>query len=479
MRSYGYLFITIILLAGCRTYEPSPLNPRELFEEVDQARHLLETGAKQEDGEPFTFRRAAALMNVHSPALREVVAEYETVLAPAEISTPWPNPTLELGPKTATGLDDGNKTIGLGVVTLGFAIPISGRLGKENDFNRKSAYLAFLRVLARHRELYLDLREAYSQWSLAKIKVNAGRNIVNSVEKALGLTRKLVDAGVSGALDVGQMELELHAARVELLEAERELAESEVALSRLIGVHPDGFGPAPEGVLPEPPEILPPLENLKALMIRNHPGMALLREEYEVAESKLAFEIIKQYPDLGLGGTYESEPGEEAIKIYELTVGFDLPIFDRNQQAIAEAHRLREEIREKYMARANIALAQLEGSLKIYELLYEKQQRLETEALPRARSNVELARRSVAAALIDSLQYLAVERGMNAALIDTVKGDLELRSALIDIEKAVGRPIFLFPFEEEGAIPPLPDNLDRPTRGADTPVDELHMELTS
>ena len=234
----------------------------------------------------------------------------------------------------------------------------------------------------------------------------------------------------------------------------------------------------PKGALYDLPGGIPDLDRLKRLMIRNSLDLAVIRGEYEVVESRLRLEIIKQYPDLELGIGFEKDPGETSGEI-ELTIGFDLPIFDRNQQGIAEARGHREALREKYAAAAVRALTKLEHSCRTYELAQEKLDWLKDKVLPRARSNVDVAKQSVAAARIDSLQFLEAERALNDVLIEVVEGELELRESLIKIEQAVGRPIWLFPSEGEELIPPMPDNLDQPTSSGDEPEEESSETMES
>ncbi len=465
------------LLAGCQSYESKPLVPLEILEEVERTRLGLEDGfnihnqAAEQGGAspapsgeeiPFTFARAAKLMSLHSPALRVVVAEYQTALGLADVATPLPNPTVEAGPKIGLNMDKGASNRVQPLVSLGFAFPLSGRLGRQDDVNQQNAELSYLKVLVKHRRLYMDLRLAYTRWILAQARLEALQAIIRSMTKALELTRELVKAGLSGALDVGQMDLDLHRGRLGLIAAKLELSRSEAALSRLLGVHTSLFHPVPENILPELHDTFPDLDRLKRVLAGNGLELAVLRGEYEVAECRLRLEIAKQYPDLALGAAFEREPGETQSSL-DLTVGIELPIFDRNQQNIAVARRHREEIREKYTAAANLAFADLEQACRNHELAQEQRNWVRNSMLPRARSNVVLARKSVAAATIGSLQYLEIQRAMNAVLIEEVRSELELRDALIDIEQAVGRPLWLFPSEREGMIPPLPYDLDEPT----------------
>jgi cobalt-zinc-cadmium efflux system outer membrane protein len=483
-----------LLIFGCRTYAPEPLDPHRIFERTERARQLLEEDAASESAdplvaafdkfshvseEPFTLRRAATLMSLHSPALRKIVAEYETAAARAGIETPWPNPSIEAGPKVGSNMDGDTSRRVQPFVSMGFTIPLSGRLAQEDTLNQRTANLALTRVLTRHRELYLDLREAYTDWMLARAGLETSEHIVASLETILALTRQLVEAGVAGALDVGQMELDLRQSRIELIASKRKVADAEAALSALIGVHPSRFGPPPDLALPELPEAAPVPSNLKRMMLGNQPDLAVLRSEYELKESALALEILKQYPDFDFGAEFEKDPGE-TMRIFTFGLGMELPLFDRNQQGIAEAVKAREEIREKYCAAMNLAIGGLEHSFRLFELSQLKWRSTLDHALPQARANVELAKRSMGASQIDSLQFLQVERDLRNLLAQAIASELEFRKTMITVERAVGCPLWYFPSEMEWMIPPLPENLDQPTiPGDESPEDQTDTTESS
>ena len=68
----------------------------------------------------------------------------------------------------------------------------------------------------------------------------------------------------------------------------------------------------------------------------NHPELARLRARYEAAEAALRLEISKQFPDLRIGPSAAGDSGDKKT-VLGLALGIALPIFDRNQQAIAAA----------------------------------------------------------------------------------------------------------------------------------------------
>ena len=116
-----------LLISGCAKYRPQPLDPPEILARVEHER----APAEQEAGKPFTFGRAAELMQTHSPVLKEVRAEYETALALAKVKTPLPSPSLEAGPNYGFGPSVAmNRVMPFG--SRGFAIPTGGRLKRQD-----------------------------------------------------------------------------------------------------------------------------------------------------------------------------------------------------------------------------------------------------------------------------------------------------------------------------------------------------------
>gem|GEM_PF-6950360 len=93
MYRYHLLVLTLFVftLSGCVSYEAKPLTPQEIIREVEVSRQQLLLAPE----ETFTFTVAATRMSEHSPLLAQLKAEYATVAAVADITTPWSNPSIE------------------------------------------------------------------------------------------------------------------------------------------------------------------------------------------------------------------------------------------------------------------------------------------------------------------------------------------------------------------------------------------------
>ncbi len=460
-----FLICTALAGAGCQSYQPKPLVPLEILEEVEKARNLIEVdppcGARAVDGSAgaFGFVRAARWMAAFSPALEKARAAFEKAHAIAGIESPWPNPTLSAGPAVGSRLDPGESSRRVQpLVEFGFTIPLSGRLGDADALNDVVARGARVKLVAQHRRGYLELRALYAGWVLARKSVTIQGEILESARRSLELTKRLIEAGGATALDLGLMELEVARREMMLLDTRAAEVEIEERLSSLIGVSFEQLRKLFDEALPALDTRLPDRAEARKILVANHPDLAELRAAHEVAEKELRLEITEQYPDLELGPFFEGDPGERK-KSWGLTIGITLPLFDRNEQAIAAAEKERESIRVAYEAAMNRQLAALESSFGRYDLARQKSTLLEEVIVPRAKTNLDVALRSIKAAAIDSLKYLDVERTLRSAIADALEAEKKVRRALNDIERAIGIPLGYFPGEEAVDFPLLPEPL--------------------
>ena len=153
------------------------------------------------------------------------------------------------------------------------------------------------------------------------------------------------------------------------------------------------------------------------------------------------------------------ETGEDQA-LLGLSLGIELPLFDRNQQAIAEAAKRREQVRTQYEAAANRALAGLEGALRSVELTTLRGDLLRNEVLPRAAESMRIARESLSAGSGDALRLLDATRSQRELQVELLDVELETRQAWSALEQAVGFPLIRFPTEATGdAATPIPEGL--------------------
>ena len=447
----------ILMLPGCERYRAQPLDAASTVLSADRARAFIDdsaAGAAEQPASsppPFTFARAAALMRDRSPVLKDARAEYSTAQALAAVKTPLPNPALEAGPRYGFGAD---------VLThrfqpfgaLGFAIPTGQRLKRQDELNQVNAEVAYIEVMARYRELYMQLRRQYSRLALGQLRLSARQSIAAAAAASLALTRKAQEAGHANAVDVVLFEQDDGRLQSAVLDARVEIAATQNELAQLIGVSANQFAGMPENSLPPLP-VIPARDALIQFMIENHPDLARIRARYEAAERALHLELAKQYPDFRIGPTADGDVGDRKTTL-GLTLGIDLPIFDRNQQGIAAAKAKRDEIKIKFESAAARALSELDRAISTYALSEEKSKLVKDVLLPRAQSGIELSRKAFDQGATDVFRFLEAERAHRSIQIDALDTEISIRGAFIDLEQAVGCPLVMFPTESSDVEPP-------------------------
>jgi len=457
------LLLFCVALSGCRTFESKPLVPIDVLKEVEANRSrftLLDDKDMNESGK-VGLPEIAKWLGENSPALIRIKAEFEKAQAVSQIETPFPNPEITFGPQLGTHLGSENASHRFApLIEFGFTIPLSRRLSYEDDFHLAIAEEKRVMAVSIHRKTYLELRRLFTKRVLEEAHHNLVEKIRSSSMRSLDLTRRLVDAGAASALDVGLMELEAYSKDVELIEAKARMRDLERDLAQLTGIKGEVFDSLCMDLPPltvEPP----PIEEAKEMMVANHPDLASMRAIYEKSQMALRLEIEKQYPDIGFGSSFVGEPGGTK-KIWGLSIGIAIPIFDRNQINIKEAEMEREKVRVDYEATLNESLAILEGLYETYNLVKEKEKLLREKVLPRAQANLDAALKSLKAASIDSLKYLEVERGLQNLMIGALKAEEEIRETFSLIEQAIGVPLAFFPNEKNNDYPLSIERLEEP-----------------
>lgn len=451
--------------AACKSYEPRPLVPVEVLKSIERSRNLLDldTDAPAVDAPEFTD--AARWMRDRNPDLREARATFLQAWALAQTKTPLPNPEVAVGPLIGSNLGGSGKRL-QPLVEFGFTIPLTGRLARQDEVNASRAMEAKTALLVAHRRAYLKLRGAYAQWAVALERRRVQDGLLESARRSLALTERLVEAGEGSAIDVGLMNIEVARWKVELLDTERDLARAEQTLSDLVGVHTRFFrARAAAPLRPEGVEI-PAMERARAVLVANNPTLAVERARYETAERELRLEIARQYPDLVIGGSFAGDPGEHK-KVWGLTVGIAVPVFDQNQQAIAVAEQERERVRAAYEAQLVRALAELEGAYRRHELAQRKRELLATTLLPRFEANLRTALRALEVGATDALRYLELERALRTVRVELLDAEREITAAVAAVEQVTGAPLALFPGESATDYPVIPETIEAPDRAAD------------
>jgi cobalt-zinc-cadmium efflux system outer membrane protein len=328
-------------LAGCRSYEPEPL---------DLAAHRGEVSARLDDLEPardFLARLAAAGVPVpdrfdpadgltlaegevlalfQNPDLRLARWEAGIAAATARNAGRWQDPVFGFD---AEEVLSGGEPFIYGL-TLQMTIPVSGRLEVERD-RADAAFSADLAdLVAAEWRTRAAVRRAWVTWTMRQQSVRLLEELADRTDRISAIADRLESAGGIGRTESRLIRVERDMRRTQAIEMAAEADAARLDILALMGLSPDAaVRLLPAADAPPAPVTDDPL----ARLIAANPSLAALRARYAVAEETLRLEIRRQYPDITIGGGYGSEGDDRLLFGFSIPI----PIFDRNVPAIEDA----------------------------------------------------------------------------------------------------------------------------------------------
>ena len=376
---------------GCATYEPKPLDSTAVREKLDgrtiddqeiiavasrlSAADSGATAAPFDPSDGLTLEEAEVVALVFNPHLRVARLEVGVTRATAETAGLWDDPV------TGINLNDVSQKFGGGLSMGGqiaLTIPISGRLEAEK-LRANAALIADLaRVQALEWDARLALRTQWAQWTIASDRVQVVAATVQAVVQIRGIVERMEFSGEVPRVEARLFRIEQAVAQAELARLGATIAEHEVAIKRILGV-------APWAALKFIPSEMPPVETrpmaeLRDEMVTCSPLVASLAASYEVSEKALAAEIRKQFPDLEIGPTYNTDGNED----FTFGVAMPLPLWNHNQQGVATAHAQRELMRVRFETTIELQLGELENANVVYQRARGQRLAMEADITPLA-----------------------------------------------------------------------------------------------
>jgi cobalt-zinc-cadmium efflux system outer membrane protein len=230
-------------------------------------------------------------------------------------------------------------------------------------------------VTAQEWKLAADIRKAYlSVWALEE-QLKIDDTAVRLQERVLKFFREKRQLGDASRLDLNLVNIEYAQAlrQREVTASERDRARQ--SLSELLGLPPlyELSLKQPSDPIAYQAFHLDPAA-LESLMIERRPQLAAAKQEYEQAEQDLRLAYIQRIPWFRLGPSYERESGggEGTVDRLGAGLGLDLPLFNRNQGAIASLEANRDKLREGFTAKVHTARLVQKGSRHLRTACTEK-----------------------------------------------------------------------------------------------------------
>jgi cobalt-zinc-cadmium efflux system outer membrane protein len=440
-----------IFAGGCQSYEPMPLDgdahrvawlartPESaevaaLAEQLGAASATTTTPFELSDGVSLPEAEAVAL--VYNAELRIARAKAGVTKALAENAGLWSDPTLGVDlTRIIQSVENPWKVF----TTIGFTVPISGRLEVEKARAGAVDLAQLQRVAESEWQVRIALREAWIEWSAIAAHVDTTRAFVGRLEQVLEIVDAMDRSGELSRLEVRLFRVERATRASELRVVEARLLESELAVKHLMGLAPTapmqlqpwlqaGATPQASGaaIADGGPDLLERLAEA-------NPSLAVSRAEYEVAEQSLALEIRRQYPDLQLAPGYGREDGNDEVL---LGLSLPIPVLNANRQAIAEARAQRDVARAENEATFERLAGQLASAIIRHDAALVEREAYEREIVPLVDAQYADARKVAELGEIDTfvlLETLTQQQQAKLRLIEARRNEAMAALRIVDL----------------------------------------------
>lgn len=374
-----------------------------------------------------TADQAVALYREHSPRLAAQRAAIDVTAADLVEAQIYPNPTLSL---STTNLAQGQDTFGHSQETVGLDLPIL--IGHQRGHRERAAVA---RIAARRAEVDVDQARAEIEIRRRFVALLVVQERAAALASALDDTRavRAIVAGRQSAGAKSPYELERTDLALAATASKREAAATEVtaasgALAQAVGVA--GWQPRAAGPF-VPAELTAP-----AVAVA-HPELAagIAAQAAARSEESLAHAEAVPTPSLQLQSFGTTDPQGIAVTV---GVSIPLPVFDRNQGAVARARAQQRAAALAHAATASELASDLARAVAIERSRRAAVAQFEADAiarLPRVRTMAEASYRAGQGTLVELLDALDAitearlrELGLVAAALDA---ELDVRAAAL------------------------------------------------
>lgn len=358
---------SLALFAGC-AHAPSvkapPLSAAARADQFD-ARSLQDPGLRRflaenlgtsSPGE-WNFDTLCWVGFYYHPSLALARAQWATARA-AEVSAGIrPNPTLTLTPGYNSTRVPGVSPWMPGI-NFDFLFPTGEKRKLQQTVAQRDAEAARLAVFSAAWQLRSDLRRALIDLASAARREAVLQAQVEIQRKLTALIDQRFEAGSVAATDAATAHTALLRAETALGDATAQLAVARPRVAAALGLPLTALREITLPTGPTAPALSPSAVSAarrESLQSRSDVLEALAR--YQSAQAALELEVAKRVPDFHLGPGYQWDQGSNK---WTLGISFELPVFHRNEAAIAEAVARRAEA----AARFDLVQAQAIGSIE-------------------------------------------------------------------------------------------------------------------
>ncbi len=423
-RSRFVLALAATALTSCTAVDRQPLDPaRE--QQLAATRELPEGDAL----DVVALTRSALRLR---PELAAEAAAIAGRIAARTATGARRNPALTLTPEYITRTDAPISW------SFGVALDLLGWQGERRERQLAIADQEIaLALLERSRtiwRIYSEVRDAAAQRRFAQRELELSRQQQDLTARQAALVATRVAAGAASSGERSAAELASGRAELEIARSAAQLEQATARLAAAVGVAPAELA---RHRLALADTAAPPDAATFTADAADRLDLRVTLAEYEAAERQIELEVAKQWPELHLGPGWQYDQGE---RHFQLGVGVELPLFDRNEGPIAAAVAQRDAVAARFRMQQASALAAMDAARASFAAAHAERTLLAKLQVEQARREQQVARQVVTGAA-DRQQELETRRASVELAREQLAADRAFAAAVAQFEEARQRPL--------------------------------------
>ncbi|MBK8209160.1 MAG: TolC family protein [Rhodospirillales bacterium] len=377
-------------------------------------------------------------MLANSPDLSAAAEAVRAREGDARQASLWPNPALIGEAENFGGTGDQN-SFETAEYTVSFAQPIdvSGKIRRRSTVADYERRLSGWDYETTRLDLITSTRKAYADLVATQRNVELTKQLARLADDLAAAVGARVQAGKVSPVEATRIEVVKSAARAEALRAEQDLSTARAALAALWGDAGSQVG----WVAEEETQAdlgMPPSSALEPLLA-GAPEAARWSDEIALREAEFDLARATAFPDVtaSLGARRFAENDDYAF-VAGLSV--PLPVFDRNQGAVAAATSRRTEAerrRAAFLARQRADFQAAYDAVRRAEI---SMRSLDDRIIPSAQSVFTTTTIGYQAGKFSLIDLLDAQRTLFEAQVQGVEARAERAKARADLERLIARP---------------------------------------
>ncbi len=297
--------IAFLMLAGCSTYHPKPLEPdaiekalqipaaAALTQQAAAFEHPILQPVRLDPSRPLSPQTAAILAVLINPSLRAKRDRIEVAGAQVIAAGLLPNPTLSVSPSVVTAGSASFRT----PCGIGASWDISKLITRDARLAVARAALSEVRLDVAWAEWQAAKAAVYDQIALGR-QVKLARAIRRRLRKNLGLIQTAYDRHQRTVLQLSAAKTAERQAQARVLSLEQQRDQQTVALRRALGL-PVGTPVELRDDIALPARLrLPAQHALLSDLQQLRLDLVALRRGYQSQEEKVRAAILDQFPSV-------------------------------------------------------------------------------------------------------------------------------------------------------------------------------------